>query len=357
MARRSSSKPISIMRSPSSRTSQRTAETSRTRVWSRWSARRPGVAMRRLTPLRRRAFSAFLLSPPVTVVLTSQGAQRRRRSSTAAICLQSSRVGARTMAKRPESRWMRGRGALLVLPVVVVLLLVLPVLVVVAVWPSPSGLVRAVMRCTMGSRYAKVLPEPVSACRKASLSSRTSWGMVFFWMAVGAFMPSLAARCWAMRLDRPRARKLAASSDRGALDGFAGSAFSSPAAGLSSKTVRGVGLEVNSLEVTWPPPPDLVGPCEGWPAGAASSVLCRFAGLPSSRRLGGGGLDDLAAASTGRGAPAFLTLFWARTRSRQRPPLNLTLVLSGASPSSKLSSMPSSAMAARGGGRYGRIER
>ena len=189
-----------------------------------------------LTPLRRRAFSDFLLSPPITVVLTIHGAHRSTRSSTPAICLHSSRVGASTIASRPEARWICA-----------------PVALPSSCWLSDT------IRCTIGSRYASVLPEPVSACRNASLSSRTSCGIVLFWIEVGAFIPSFADRCCATRRDRPSAWKLAASSESGALDGFAGSASSSAG---SSNTVLGVGFEVKSRDVTMPP---AFASCGPWP--------------------------------------------------------------------------------------------
>ena len=101
----SSSNPNSISLSPSSSTSHRTLLTSSTSVFARWSANLPGVATRIFNPFLNRAFSDFFFSPPITVPATIQCAHRSRLSRTTDICLQSSRVGARMMAKRPESRW------------------------------------------------------------------------------------------------------------------------------------------------------------------------------------------------------------------------------------------------------------
>jgi hypothetical protein len=69
--------------------------------------------------------------------------------------------------------------------------------------------------------------------------------MVFFWIAVGAFISSFVARWFATRRESPRARKFSASAVRGALEGIAGSVSS---AGCSSKSVTAVGLEVKMLD-------------------------------------------------------------------------------------------------------------
>jgi len=146
---------------------------------------------------------------------------------------------------------------------------------------------KAMIRWTIGRRYANVFPEPVSACRKASLSSFISCGTVFFWMAVGAFISSFVARCWATRRERPRAWKFSASSDSGAFDGVAGSASSTTAG--CSKSVMAVGFDVKRLDEIWPvfmawlgafgaaASPVLGALAYLWES--PSSVLGRFAGL------------------------------------------------------------------------------
>ena len=91
-----------------------------------------------VTPFRIGAFSNFLLSPPMTYVLTVQGAQRRSFSRTVAICLHNSRVG-RIMANRPELQCI-----------------LVPRLLLSTSWMSDM------IRCTMGKRYARVFPKPVS---------------------------------------------------------------------------------------------------------------------------------------------------------------------------------------------------
>ncbi len=78
------------------------------------------------------------------------------------------------------------------------------------------------MRWTMGSRYARVLPEPVSAWMKASESSTSSCVIAAFWMAVGALRESFVRR-WVARVgERPREVKVSRSEDRGALEGVGG---------------------------------------------------------------------------------------------------------------------------------------
>lgn len=58
------SKPRSSRRSASSRTSQRSSSVWKDCVFCRWSSSRPGVATSTVTPLRSRAFSFALFSPP-----------------------------------------------------------------------------------------------------------------------------------------------------------------------------------------------------------------------------------------------------------------------------------------------------
>ena len=63
-----------------------------------------------------------------------------------------------------------------------------------------------------------------------------------------AFISSLVERWWVMRLGSPNAAKFSASAVKGALEGCVSLASD----WASSKMVLAVGLEVKSLEVTWP---------------------------------------------------------------------------------------------------------
>src|SRR6185436_233223 len=86
-----------------------------------------------------------------------KGGWERTLLSTKYICLPSSLVGAMITAKHPES---------------------------LCSFDSPPA--DDVIRWITGSRYASVLPEPVSAWMKASESEEMSWGTATCWIEVGA---------------------------------------------------------------------------------------------------------------------------------------------------------------------------
>ena len=99
------------------------------------------------------------------------------------------------------------------------------------------------MRWTMGSRYARVLPEPVSAWMKASESSTSSCVIAAFWMAVGALRESFVRR-WVARVgERPREVKVSRSEDRGALEGVGGGMSLERGSFVGAAVVGGVGGE------------------------------------------------------------------------------------------------------------------
>ena len=72
-----------MSRSASSRTNQRHLPILNDDVFCRWSRRRPGVETRIGTPLRSRAFSCDLFSPPVSSPDTNQRVRRGAEESSA----------------------------------------------------------------------------------------------------------------------------------------------------------------------------------------------------------------------------------------------------------------------------------
>jgi hypothetical protein len=100
----------------------------------------------------------------------------------------------------------------------------------------------------MGSKYAKVFPEPVSACMNASVLSFNSAGIATFWIAVGALMASLFVRCAAIEGVSPSVVKLSCSLVSGAFEGSTG--LGSKDLDSVSIAVLELGLEVKREEMT-----------------------------------------------------------------------------------------------------------
>jgi hypothetical protein len=98
----------------------------------------------------------------------------------------------------------------------------------------------------MGRRYARVLPEPVSAWMKASESSARSCEMADFWMAVGEVRESFDRRWVASTGESPSEVKVCREFRRGAFDGVA-RGISPP---WSSAGALEVGLEVKRDDTT-----------------------------------------------------------------------------------------------------------
>lgn len=152
ICRISSSKPISRMRSASSMMSDlRFLKTKG--VFCRWSSRRPGVAMMRLTPLASLSASARRFAPPMTMPYVWLWCLSRSRA-TLKICSASSRVGLTTMTPVPL-----------------------------------RGLKRSECSISMaGIRNASVLPLPVLAAPSTSLPV-SSGGIPRFWISVMVVKP------------------------------------------------------------------------------------------------------------------------------------------------------------------------
>ena len=150
MRRTSGRKPMSSMRSASSRT-RYSRFASFAYGERKWSSRRPGVATMTSTPLRNACSCGPIETPPYTAapvigVCTASCARSSR------ICAASSRVGVSTRAR-----------------------------------VRPRGL--SSMRCSSGNTKAAVLPLPVAAQASTSRPSRAG-GMAASWMGVGRANPS-----------------------------------------------------------------------------------------------------------------------------------------------------------------------
>mmetsp|Transcript_44291 Transcript_44291/g.73469 ORF Transcript_44291/g.73469 Transcript_44291/m.73469 type:complete len:216 (-) Transcript_44291:442-1089(-) len=150
MRRICGSKPMSSMRSASSRTRYVT----RRRFVvppSRWSISRPGVATTISTPARRSATCARFGTPPYTHVFLMP-LLPPNLSHSSLICRASSRVGATTRT----------------------------------IGPSPGCRYGCALMWTIaGRRKANVLPDPVAEMPTMSLPSRAI-GQPWLWMGVGA---------------------------------------------------------------------------------------------------------------------------------------------------------------------------
>ena len=132
---------------------------------------------------------------------TSHGSGRSRRVRTEDIWCVNSRVGARMRANRPDER----SSFLALSPLAGEL--------------SKEGLESIRMRCNIGNRYARVFPEPVSACMKASESSRRSCEIAAFCIAVGAVKERFCVRWLERKGERPREVNGDALAGRGAFEG------------------------------------------------------------------------------------------------------------------------------------------
>ena len=149
MRRTEGQKPMSSMRSASSRT--RTSTPARlTWLCSMRSSRRPGVATSRSQPFSSAAICLSNLAPPMTMTARCP-VFWQTTFTTSSICAASSRVGVTTSACGP--------------------------------WPDLPA-----MRCSVGRANAAVLPVPVWAEATTSLPARTS-GMAPAWTGVGVEKP------------------------------------------------------------------------------------------------------------------------------------------------------------------------
>ena len=150
--------------------------------------------------------------------------------STEEIWCVNSRVGARIRANRPDER-----SSFLALSPLVGLL-------------SKEGLESVRMRCNIGKRYARVFPEPVSAWMKASESSRSSWVIAAFCIAVGAVRERLCVKWLERKGERPREAKEDALAERGAFEG-SGAGLCSVCACVEAEDFE-LGLYVKREETT-----------------------------------------------------------------------------------------------------------
>ena len=158
-------KPRSSNRSASSKTKWAQKENFHAAVVCAWSAMRPGVPTRSATPLRSRAFSALRFSPPIKVEVTSHGKGVVSVRTTSCVCRHNSRVGTSTMAKVPAAR------------------------VTIA---AP----RLTSDCTIGTAYARVLPEPVGErTSKSPPPSKAGMECCCTGVSLAICMRSVRCRC------------------------------------------------------------------------------------------------------------------------------------------------------------------
>ncbi len=119
----SGKKPMSSIRSASSKTQVRTPSRLQPLVRPRWSKRRPGVAMMTSWECWRAVACGPMASPPMTRAALRLVC-RHRSPIVASTCAASSRTGARTRARGPgfvgrgaaSRRWRTGRAYATVLP-------------------------------------------------------------------------------------------------------------------------------------------------------------------------------------------------------------------------------------------------